>query len=321
LDTGVSRVGGSLSGTVCAIIGGGGFLGANLAMALKAEGAEVRAYGRTRYFDAPLANVRWMSGKLDDLQNLSILLMSVDVVFHLAGALTPASAEANRTEDVNASVLGTIHLLDLCRELSVNRVVFASSGGTIYGNATNPPFAETVTPQPISTYGINKLAAEQYLRMYNRSYGMKNVILRIANPFGPYQHELRNQGIVSIFLRKALSGEPLKIWGDGSFVRDYVFGGDVAQAMIAAARYQGDKTVFNVGSGVGRSINDVVRDLGEVLGHEIQCEYSPARGFDVPVSVLDCRLAAEELEWSATSDWLTALRTTRDWISQEFAQK
>lgn len=308
---------GSLSGSVCAIIGGGGFLGANLAMALKAEGAEVRAFGRTRYFDAPLEKVRWMSGTLDDLQKLSILLTGVDVVFHLAGTSTPASAETNRAEDVKGSVLGTIHVLDLCRSLNVNRVVFTSSGGTIYGNAPNPPFDETTTPQPISTYGINKLAAEQYLHMYNRSYGMKNVILRIANPFGPYQHGLKNQGIIPIFLRKALMGETLKIWGDGSVTRDYVFGTDVAQAMLAAARYQGDAAVFNIGSGIGRSINDVVRDLGQVIGQDIPCEYAPARGFDVPVSVLNCSLAKRELGWSANSHWLTALQATRDWISRD----
>ena len=310
----------SLSGAVCAIIGGGGFLGANLALALKAAGAEVRAFGRTRYFDAPLENVRWMNGTLNDLQKLSVLLTGVDVVFHLAGTSTPSSAETNRTEDVQGSILGTIHVLDLCRELNVNRVIFTSSGGTVYGNVSNPPFSESTTPEPISAYGINKLAAEQYLRMYNRSYGMKNIVLRIANPFGPFQHGLKNQGIIPIFLRKALLDQPLKIWGNGSATRDYVFGADVAQAMLAAARYEGNESVFNVGSGVGRSINEVIHDLEHVLGREIVREYTPARNIDVSVSVLECSLAKRELGWFARSEWLTALEATRDWISEDLTQ-
>ena len=220
--------GGKLSGTVCTIVGGGGFLGANLAMALKAEGAEVRAFGRTRYFDEPFEGVIWVGGTLDDLQKLSILLDGVDVVFHFADTSTLARTETNRAEDIKDSILDTIHLLDLCSGLNVKRVVFTSSGGMIYGNFLKTPFTETATPHPISTYGINKLAAEQYVQMYNRSYGMRNLVLRIANPFGAYQHGLKNQGVIPIFLRKALEGNRPKIWGDGNVTRDYVFAADVA---------------------------------------------------------------------------------------------
>lgn len=308
---------GELSGTVCAIIGGGGFLGANLAIALKAEGAEVRAFGRTRYFRAPLEGVRWMGGTLNDSQKLSTLLDGVDVVFHLAGTSTPASAETNRVEDARSSILGTISLLDLCRNLNVNRVVFASSGGTIYGNSPNIPFSESTSPRPISTYGINKLAAEQYFQLYNRSLGMKNVVLRISNPYGPFQHGLKNQGVIPIFLRKALMRERLKIWGDGNVIRDYIFSADVAQAMVAAAQYDGNAAVFNIGSGIGRSLNQVIADLATILSHDIQVDYAPSRGFDVPASVLDCSLARRELGWSATSDWLTSLRTTADWVRED----
>lgn len=302
-----------LAGAICVIVGGGGFLGANLAIALRALGAEVRAFGRTRYFEEPLKGVHWMSGTLDDMQKLSSLIDGADVVFHLAGTSTPASAEANRQEDVRGSVLGTINLLDLCRTLGVERVVFTSSGGTVYGNSPAVPFSEETLPQPISSYGINKLAAEYYFQLYNRTYGMKNVVLRVANPFGLYQHGLKNQGAIPIFARKALAGEPLKIWGDGSVTRDYLFGADVAQAMIAAATYEGSEAVFNIGSGIGRSLNELITDLSTVLEQEIAVEYQPARGLDVPVSVLDCTRAANELNWRADSDWLTALRTTCDW--------
>ena len=199
----------------------------------------------------------------------------------------------------------------------MNRIVFASSGGTVYGNSEHTPFAETTPPHPISAYGVNKLAAEHYLKIYNRNYGMKNLALRIANPFGRYQHGFKNQGVIPIFARKALSGERLKIWGDGSVTRDYIFGADVAQAMAISARYDGKEEVFNIGSGVGRSLNEVITDLSAVLGRKIEVDYADSRGFDVPVSVLDCSLAKQELGWSATSSWLTSLRITCDWIRQD----
>ena len=313
----MSSPAGALSGAVCVIVGGGGFLGANLALALRAMGADVRAFGRTKYFDAPLKGAQWISGSLNDLQKLSTLIDGADVVFHLAGTSTPASAETNRQEDVKGSILGSLNLLDLCRTLKVDRVVFTSSGGTVYGNSPHVPFTETTSPQPISSYGINKLAAEFYFQHYNRIYGTKNVVLRIANPFGAYQHGLKNQGAIPIFARKAIAGETLKIWGDGSVIRDYIYVGDVAQAMIGAATYGGSEPVFNIGSGVGRSLNDLIADLGTVLGHNIEVDYHPPRGFDVPASVLDCTLAAEELGWSADSDWLTSLRTTCDWVRKD----
>lgn len=308
---------GALSGAVCVIVGGGGFLGANLAPALLALGAEVRVFGRTRYFDEPLAGTRWMSGTLDEMQKLASLMDGADVVFHLAGTSTPASAEANRHEDVKGSVSGTINLLDLCRTLGVERVIFTSSGGTVYGKATDAPFAETTLPQPISTYGINKLSAEYYFQLYNRTYGMKNRVLRIANPFGRYQHGLKNQGAIPIFARRALAGKPLTIWGDGTVTRDYLYGEDVARAMIAAATYEGADAVFNIGSGIGRSLNALIADLETVLEQPIAVTYEPARGLDVPVSVLDCNRAARELDWRAESDWLAALKTTCNWVRSD----
>lgn len=304
----------ALSGAVCVVVGGGGFLGAHLAPALRAAGAEVRAYGRTRYYEAPLEGVRWTSGSLTDAAALSDLLTGADVVFHLAGSSTPAGAEADRRGDVDGAILGTIDLLDLCRARGVGRMVFTSSGGTVYGNAPGAPYTEETLPQPISTYGINKLAAEHYVQLYNRNHGMRNLVLRIANPFGPYQHGLKNQGVVPIFARRALEGKALTIFGDGSATRDYLYAPDAARAMVAAAAYAGTQTVFNVGSGIGRSLNDVIADLERVLAMDIPVHYQPPRGLDVPVSVLDCSRAAAELGWRAGSDWLQALRVTADWV-------
>lgn len=306
----------ALVGKTCVVIGGGGFLGAHLCPGLLDAGAHVRAYGRTRYHEEPLRGVQWLGGALSDLEKLSTVVEGADVVFHLAGSSTPASAEAGRIRDLTTSVAGTIDLLDLCRNAGVDRVVFTSSGGTVYGAGETPPFTERSLPRPMSTYGINKLAIEGYMSLYNRLYGMRNVSLRIANPFGPYQHGLKNQGVVSVFAQRALAGEPIVIWGDGSAERDYLFAPDVADAMLRAAVYDGDEEVFNVGSGIGRSLREVVVSLEDVLQRSIKVEYQRKRGFDVPVSVLDSRLAQRELGWQASTDWADALRLTCDWLQR-----
>lgn len=310
----------TLNNAACVVLGGGGFLGAQLCPRLVKLGARVRAYGKSRYFDEPLRQVHWQTGRLDDIPKLASLVEGADIVFHLAGATTPASAEASRIDDVTVNVIGSINLLDLCRNAGVGRVVFASSGGTVYGEAGAPPYREDAPTRPISTYGINKLAVEHYLMLYNRLYGMRNVILRVANPFGPYQQGLKNQGVIPVFARKALTREAIKIWGDGSVTRDYLYGGDAADAMIAAALYRGQEPVFNVGSNKGRSLRDVVASLETVLGRSIDVEYQAARRFDAAVNVLDCSLAKRELGWTAGTGWEAALKTTCDWIAADIAR-
>lgn len=308
-----------LEGKTCVVVGGGGFLGAQLTPKLVALGAKVRVFGRTRYFARPLYGAHWTSGTLDDVEKLVAVLSGADIVFHFAGASSPAGAEANRISDLSTNVGGSVALMDLCRHSGVGRIVFASSGGTIYGDAGLPPFSETTLPRPISTYGINKLGVEHYLRLYNHLYGMRNVSLRMANPFGPYQHGTKQQGAISVFTRLMLEDGVIRIWGDGTATRDYLYGGDAADAMIAAALYDGGAEVFNIGSGVGRTLNEVVASLETVLGVTARVEYLPKRAFDVAASILDCRLAETELGWRASCDWNAALALTCDWIRQDVA--
>jgi len=307
----------SLANKVCVVVGAGGFLGAQLCPKLVACGAKVRALGKTRYFDQPFRHVQWQTGNFNDVPKLAALLETADIVFHLAGAKTPAIAEASRLDDLITNVGGSLNLLELCRKSGIDRVVFASSGGTVYGDTASPPYTENTLPSPISTYGINKLAVEHYMALYNRLHGMRNVVLRIANPFGPFQHRLKNQGAIPVFSRLALAGETIRIWGDGTVTRDYLYGEDVADAMIAAACYGGTEATFNIGSSIGRSLRDVIESLQEVLGTRIGVEYLPARGFDAAANILDSSLAERELAWRPRTGWLEALKATCDWIRQD----
>lgn len=305
----------SIEGTRFCVLGGTGFLGRHLCASLKREGAIVTSFGRSECNRSE--GVKHIRGDFFSFESVIDAICGSEVVFHLISASTPASAEADRRSDLIKNVGGTIRLLDACVEMGIKRVVFASSGGTIYGAAAEPPFSEDMLPKPISSYGISKLAAENYLRLYNRSHGMTNVALRISNPYGPLQIGHHGQGVVGTFMRKILAGERIDVWGDGSVIRDYIFVTDVAQAFVAAAGYDGPDDTINIGSGHGRRLREVVASLADVLDEPVDARYSARRGFDVPVSVLDCRKAKAELGWHPKVSWEDGLRATADWMRRQ----
>jgi UDP-glucose 4-epimerase len=184
------------------------------------------------------------------------------------------------------------------RELAIDKLIFLSSGGTVYGNPLYTPIDENHPTQPRSSYGIVKLAIEKYCYLYNELHDMKTVVLRLSNPYGPGQLGTGIQGAVPVFTHKALSGEPIEVWGDGSVIRDYIHIDDVSAAIISAIEYQGTETVFNIGSGLGTSINEIIVAIEQSLEQKVKVNYLPARALDVSVSVLNIAKAAKELEWT-----------------------
>src|SRR5262249_41635234 len=157
-------------------------------------------------------------------------------------------ANRNMAEDVRKSVIPSLALLDIARKRGVKRIVFVSSGGTVYGAAKEIPTPETAPTDPITAYGIGKLMIEKYLALHERLHGLSFRVLRVANPFGPFQQSDKGQGLIAALLARALRGEPIEIWGDGSVVRDYVFVEDVIDALQAAARDESAERIFNIGS-------------------------------------------------------------------------
>jgi UDP-glucose 4-epimerase len=194
--------------------------------------------------------------------------------------------------------------------------VFVSSGGTVYGKPEIVPTPEFAPANPITAYGVSKLTIEKYLALYEYCHGLQYRVLRVANPFGPYQLGLRSQGVIAAFMRKALAGEPVEIWGDGSAIRDYLYVDDVVSALEAACTHAGDSRVFNIGSGVGRSLLDLIRTIETVSGLRIETHFKQGRPIDVPTSILDVQLAARELLWSPRIPFEQGMRATWEWISQ-----
>jgi len=306
-----------IGGRQCLVLGAGGFIGTNLCRHLLQRGARVRGFGRSKNFPDALDGVDWVAGEFSDRAALSRVVDGSELVFHLVGGRAPESSNRDPAGDLTDNVLSTLHFLDICRNRNVRRVVFASSGGTVYGVVKEIPIPENAPTDPITAYGIGKLTIEKYLALYRHLHGLDSTILRIANPFGPFQVGYRKQGVIAAFVQQALNGEVLEIWGDGEVVRDFVYIDDVVEAITDAALYEGPHRIFNVGQGTGRSVNQILMDIETVLDRgAIEKRYRPSRLADVPVNVLDIGLIRREIGWQPREDWLSALRATVDWIAE-----
>lgn len=298
----------------CAVLGGGGFIGTNLCRALVNKVKSLRAFGRRQLFPEALLGCEWIQGDFADPTSLSAAISGCDVVFHLVNATTPQTANTNKIADLNANVVNTLHLLEACRETGVQRVIFASSGGTIYGIPKQIPTPETAPTDPITAYGISKLAIEKYLNLYEYLYGLEHCILRISNPFGPYQLAQKSQGVIAAFMHRALLGKPLEIWGDGNIIRDYIYIDDVIEALLLASTYGGMGRVFNIGSGEGRNLTNIIGEMNDLFKFGVQLEYRQGRPVDVPVSILNTEFALNELGWQKHTTFRQGLENTLAWM-------
>jgi UDP-glucose 4-epimerase len=177
-------------------------------------------------------------------------------------------------------------------------LIFISSGGTVYGRPQQVPIPETHPTEPQCSYGIVKLAIEKYLALYHQKDGINYRVLRLGNPYGPGQEENQTQGVIGAFLSCIMSGQPIQVWGDGSVVRDYVYISDAVVALELAEQYQGQKRIFNIGSGNGHSVLEIISAIELVTGEKAKAYFTAKHPLNVPVSVLDNqRRVKEELGW------------------------
>lgn len=298
----------------CLILGGGGFIGAAVTERLIAEGVSLRVFDKNgvkpyrTFHDSE--NVEWVTGNFQDKVDLVSNLRDVDIVIHLISSTLPKSSNDAPIDDVEMNVIGTLRLLDAMREAGVKRIIYASSGGTVYGLPIAIPIKEDHPTQPEVSYGITKLMVEKYLFLYNHLHEIEHLILRIANPYGVGQRIETAQGAVAAFLHKAINKTPIEIWGDGSVVRDYLHVADVADAFAKALIYRGDERIFNIGTGVGTSLNELVSSIEEAVGYSVERRHLASRKFDVPVNILDNSLARTELNWSPKIPLLQGLSMT-----------
>ena len=284
-----------------AITGGTGFVGSALAVELRLLGHEViwATRGRHQLIDAQ----HWIEYDLQDASTLTNLLEAKpDGIFHLAWSTTPGSAENDPSADAKTNLGGLLALFQQISKTMPVPVVFVSSGGTVYGKAKQLPIPEDHGLDPLSVYGVTKVAAEHYAAHFRRLHGLDVRVARLSNPFGASQSRAKLQGAASIFARQVISGETVTIWGDGSVVRDYVDVSDAARALVAImgmpVSKDTDVPTYNVGSGEGLSLNELLETIGRAANLTPKVSYIKARSFDIPVNVLDIARLKSETSWA-----------------------
>lgn len=299
------------------VLGGNGFIGSHVIDALCAAGHGVRVFDRSPdTWRAPLAGVRYYLGDFDDRPLLAEALQGVDVVVHLISTTVPSTSNLDPITDIQSNLVRSVRLLELMGGAGVRRIVFFSSGGTVYGIPEATPIREDQPLNPICSYGVVKVATEKYLLMFEHLYGLRPLILRPSNPYGPRQGHVGVQGAVATFMNKVMAGEKISIWGDGTVKRDYIDVTDLAR--LCRLGIESEETgVFNVGSGVGLSINELVMAVERVTGISAAKEYLPARQFDVPEIVLDVAKAQRTFGWRPTVSFEDGLHRYLGWLQSQ----
>lgn len=305
----------------CLVLGGRGFIGSHLVDALLNAGNFVRCFDRphvTTLGEDHLSNSNFelYEGDLSCEADIAAALEGCDICYHLVSTTLPKSSNADPVFDVESNLLGTIRLLKHVVKAGLKKIIYVSSGGTVYGVPKQMPIPETHPTEPTCSYGITKLAIEKYLSLFKQLHGLDYTVLRIANPYGERQRIHASQGAVAVFLGKVLRSEPIEIWGDGSVVRDYIYISDVVDALLAVIDSTENEHVFNIGSDQGLSLNEVLLQIESVTGKTAIKRYMPSRTFDVPKNILSIERAKYLIGWSPKVNFEQGVSLFAQWLLQ-----
>jgi UDP-glucose 4-epimerase len=296
------------------VLGGNGFIGSHVVDELLGAGHKVSVFGRRHeVWRKPLSAVNYYLGDFSNIPLLAEALQGVDVVMHLISTTVPSTSNLDPIADIQGNLESTMRLLQVMVSVNVKRIIFLSSGGTVYGIPSVLPVPETHPLDPICSYGVVKVAIEKYLGMFEHLHGLRPLIIRASNPFGPRQGHEGVQGVVSTFMQKILLGEKVTIWGDGSTKRDYLYVTDLARFCRLAAESE-QTGVFNAGSGTGLTLNELARMIEAVSGKTLNIEYKAGRAFDVREIVLNIGKAEKLLNWRPEIDLQQGLSLQYDWM-------
>lgn len=268
-----------------AAILGAGFIGQNFIRRSLLCGNQLRVLDHKACPAEFFEKLTWVSGDLSDERAVRYAIKGVAVVYHLISSTVPGDITDEAGELIQ-NVVQTLRLLKLCVEEKVSRIVFISSA-SVYGEQSILPIPETALTDPISSHGIHKLTIEKYLQLYKYQHGLDCKIMRLSNPYGPGQILTGRQGFVAIAIGKLISGDSIMVRGDGTIVRDFIYIDDVVETLLLMGDCQSTESVFNVGSGQGHRLNQVIELMGRLTGRPIKVVYVENRCVDIPSSILD----------------------------------
>ena len=301
------------------VTGGAGFIGSNVADAYLAAGHEVAIVDNLSTGKTENLNPSAVFYKIDirDQKLYSCLAdFKPEIINHIAAQIDVRKSASDPIFNADVNELGTLNLLEAAARTGVRKIIFSSTGGAIYGEVKKKTGADESHPQePISPYAITKRSVEMYLYAYHVLRGLTFTALRYGNVYGPRQDPLGEAGVIAIFCGKMLKGEVPTIYGDGKQLRDYVYVKDVAAANLLALK-KGDNQIYNVGFGVGTSVNQLFRYLKELLKFKENAVYAPPRSGELFRSVLDCKKINKQLGWKAKIGIKKGLKLTLDWYTK-----
>lgn len=306
------------------LLGAAGFIGTNLILRLVENPADqITAVDvKKEYFQAlqefGFANVRICECEFNRGTDFVSLLQGQDVVYHLISTTVPTNSNQYIVKELEDNVLVSARILEACIAANVKKVVFLSSGGTVYGRESACPLKEDTPTYPISSYGVQKITIEKLLYLYYCMYGLDYRVIRLANPYGPYQRPNGVLGAVTTFTYKALMGEPITVYGNGSVVRDYIFIEDAIRAIQCIVGGEAPYRTFNVGCGYGISIRDLLDSIQSTLEMDLNIEYMEGRNVDVPVNYLDISRYESCYGKLHPADLSTGIRRTAEFMKRYY---
>jgi UDP-glucose 4-epimerase len=299
------------------VLGGNGFIGSHLVDKLLVEGHSVRVFDKNEeHYRPPLKSVDYHLGEFGNRGLLLEALDGIEVVVHLISTTLPKTSNDDPVFDVKSNVIESLFLLEQCVAKGIKKIVFASSGGTIYGIPQMVPVSEENQTNPICSYGISKLTIEKYLTLFKQLYNLDFTIIRPSNPFGSRQNPFGIQGVVPVFLGKILRKETIQIWGTGDVIRDFIYVEDLIDAFYRSIIYNTTSNIFNIGSGKGHSLNDLLYIMKSVTGLDVSVNYTKSRNYDVPEIYLDIAKARKELNWKPQISLEDGIKRTWDFVSK-----
>lgn len=299
------------------IIGGNGFIGTSFIEYACDKNVEIICCDFTEA-SSKRNDVKYIRMEEESMDFYRNLLEENDIVIILKWQGVPATYMDMGRNLVENNLVGTMILIEACVEKKVQKVIFASSGGAIYGNCNKLPIKEDDITAPISLYAVQKLMVEEYLMYVNRAHGMNTIILRIANPFGPYQKPFTGQGIVATFMVCNILGEQAEIYGDGNYVRDYLYIDDLAECIMRICQSNVKSGIYNVGSGKGTSIFEICVMIEKITGKKMHCQQHEIGKGQVMNNILDCSKIEREIGWKSCIDVESGIKKMFSVIREQY---
>lgn len=304
------------------LLGAAGFIGTNLTIKL-AENSNTNITlvdKHIAYFSSiqkfNFSNMELKEASFDKNMDFSII-KGQDVVYHLVSTNIPTTSNQHISQDIEANVLFSSNLFEACVKHGVKKVVFISSGGAVYGKEARCPLSEDTPTNPISSYGVQKVTIEKLLYLYNYMYGLDYRIVRLANPYGPYQRPNGVLGAVTTFTYKALKGDTIQVYGDGSVVRDFIYIDDAIKGILNIVNGENKHRTFNLGRGYGTSIKELLHSIEQTLNIKMDILLTPNRSVDVPINYLDISRYEKYYGSLNPISLETGIRKTAEFIKRE----